>query len=53
MQEEILPNMTLEEYYDLYKKQGLTRNEIIKKIARDKKTNKNEIYQYFLNKNIN
>ncbi len=53
VQEEILPNMTLEEYYDLYKKQGLTRNEIIKKIARDKKTNKNEIYQYFLNKNIN
>jgi 16S rRNA (cytidine1402-2'-O)-methyltransferase len=53
VQEEILPNMTLEEYYDLYKKQGLTKNEIIKKIARDKKTNKNEIYQYFLNKNIN
>ena len=31
VQEEILPNMTLEEYYDLYKKQWLTKNEIIKK----------------------
>lgn len=52
-EEDILQNITLEEYYDLYKKQGLTKNEIIKKIAKDKKTNKNEIYQYFLNKNIN
>lgn len=44
-------NMTLEEHYKFYEKQGLDKKEIIKKIAKDKNTNKNEIYQHFLNKN--
>lgn len=45
-----LLNLTLEEHYDIYEKQGLSKNEIIKKISKDRKTNKNEIYQYFLKK---
>ena len=47
---EILNNLTLEEHYEYYKKQNLEKKEIIKKIAKDRNTNKNEIYQYFLNK---
>ena len=45
-----LLNFTLEGHYDFYKKQGFSKNEIIKKISKDRKTNKNEIYQYFLKK---
>lgn len=40
--------MTLEEQYDYYKKQGYNKKDIIKQIAKNKGTNKNEIYQYFL-----
>ena len=40
----------LEEHYDFYEKQGLDKKEIIKKIAKDRNVNKNEIYQYFLDK---
>lgn len=43
-----LNNLTLEEHYEYYKKQGYEKKEIIKKIARDKKTNKNEIYKHFI-----
>ena len=39
-----------EEQYKIYEKQGLTKNEIIKKIAKERKTNKNEIYQMFIEK---
>ena len=42
--------ITLEEHYKIYEKQGLEKKEIIKKIAKDRKINKNEIYQKFLNK---
>ena len=45
-----LNNTSLEEHYEYYSKQGLDKKEIIKKIAKDRNTNKNEIYQYFLNK---
>ena len=45
-----LNNKTLEEHYDFYLKQGLDKKDIIKKIAKDRDVNKNEIYQYFLNK---
>lgn len=45
-----LNEKTLEEHYKFYKEQGLDKKEIIKKIAKDRNTNKNEIYQYFLNK---
>ena len=41
---------TLEEHYEFYLNQGFEKKEIIKKIAKDRNTNKNEIYQYFLNK---
>ena len=43
-----LNEKTLEEHYAFYKAQGLDKKEIIKKIAKDRNTNKNEIYQYFL-----
>ena len=40
--------MNFEEHFEYYKKQGFDKKEIIKKIAKDRNTNKNEIYQYFL-----
>ena len=46
--ENILNNLTLQEHYNVYEKQGLDKKEIIKKIAKDRGVNKNEIYQYFL-----
>lgn len=45
-----LLDLSLDEHYDFYEKQGLSKNDIIKKISKDRKTNKNEIYQYFLKK---
>ena len=45
-----LNEQTLEEHYEFYEKQGLDKKEIVKKIAKDRNTNKNDIYQYFLNK---
>ena len=48
--EEFLKNMTLEEHYNFYMQKGMLKKDIIKKIAKDKNVNKNEIYQYFLNK---
>ena len=51
-QEELdsLNNLSLEEHYNFYEKQNYNKKEIIKKIAKDRNTNKNEIYQYFLEK---
>lgn len=43
-------NLTIDELYETYAKQGLDKKEIIKKIAKDKKVAKNEIYQYFLDR---
>lgn len=45
-----LNNLDLNEHYKYYEKKGLEKKEIIKQIAKDKKINKNEIYQYFLRK---
>lgn len=42
--------MTIEEQYEFYEKQGLNKKEIIKQIAKNEKVTKNEIYQIFLNK---
>ena len=42
--------LSLDEHYKFYEKQGLNKKEIIKKIAKDRKLNKNEIDMYFLNK---
>lgn len=41
-------NLSLEEHYKYYEKQGFEKKEIIKKIAKDRNKNKNEIYQYFI-----
>jgi len=45
---EELNKMSLEEHFEYYKKQGLDKKEIIKKIAKDRNVDKNEIYQYFI-----
>ncbi len=45
-----LNNLSLEEHYKFYENQKLEKKEIIKKIAKDRNVNKNEIYQYFINK---
>ena len=42
--------LTLDEEYEKYLLQGLNKKEIIKKIAKSRGVNKNEIYQYFLDK---
>jgi len=49
-QEETKEDLSIDEQYTLYEKQGLTKNEIIKKIAKERKVNKNEIYQMFVGK---
>lgn len=48
--QEFLNSLSLEEHYEYYKKQNYDKKEIIKKIAKDRDTNKNEIYQYFIGK---
>ena len=48
--ENILNNLSLEEHYNVYEKQGLGKKDIIKKIAKNRGVSKNEIYQYFLEK---
>jgi 16S rRNA (cytidine1402-2'-O)-methyltransferase len=45
-----LKNLSLEEHYSRYENQGLDKKEIIKRIAKDRNVNKNEIYQYFIKK---
>ena len=42
-------SLSLEEHYKFYENQNMDKKEIIKKIAKDRNKNKNEIYQYFLN----
>lgn len=44
-----LNSLSLEEHFVFYQAQGFSKNEIIKKIAKDKNVNKNEIYQHFIN----
>ena len=43
-----LNNLTLEEHYKYYEKKGYEKKEIIKKIAKDRNVNKNEIYKKFI-----
>ena len=45
-----LNNLSLEEHYKFYEKNGISKKEIIKHIAKDRGVNKNEIYQAFLDK---
>lgn len=42
--------MTLDEQYDFYENQGMSKKDIIKQISKDRAVSKNEIYQYFLEK---
>ena len=44
----ILQELTLEQHYQYYLKKGFSKNEIIKRIAKDRNVNKNEIYQKFI-----
>lgn len=46
----LLNNISLEEHYKFYENKKIPKKEIIKQIAKDRKINKNEIYQYFINK---
>ena len=48
VEKNIFENMSLEEHYKYYEKQGFEKKEIIKKIAKDKKVPKNEIYKQFI-----
>ena len=48
VEENELNNLSLEEHYKYYEKQGLDKKEIIKKIAKDRNVNKNEIYMKFI-----
>lgn len=43
-----LNDLTLEEHYKYYEKKGFEKKEIIKKIAKDRNVNKNEIYKKFI-----
>jgi len=45
---DLLNNLSLEEHYNFYLKQGLQKNEIIKKISKDRSVPKNEIYKKFI-----
>lgn len=45
-----LEELSIEEHYQLYQQQGMEKKEIIKKIAKDRNVNKNEIYQKFIKK---
>ena len=47
---EDLNSLSLEEHYKYYEDEGLSKKDIIKKIAKDRKKDKNEIYQYFIKK---
>ena len=44
--ENIIPDSIA--HYDYYDKQGFSKKEIIKLIAKDRKVSKNEIYQHFI-----
>lgn len=50
VEENELNKLSLEEHYKFYEEMGLDKKEIIKKIAKDRKVNKNEIYKEFIKK---
>ncbi len=47
-EENELNTLSLEEHFNFYKNQGFDKKEIIKKIAKDRNVNKNEIYKKFI-----
>ena len=50
-EENKINDLTLQEQYKYYERQGLNKKEIIKKIAKNKNVSKNEIYMQFIEKN--
>lgn len=46
---DFLNSLSLEEHYKYYLNKNMDKKEIIKKIAKDRNKNKNEIYQHFIN----
>ena len=46
--ENLLNTLDLKEHYKFYENQGLEKKEIIKKIAKDRGVNKNQIYKEFV-----
>lgn len=46
--ENMLNDLTLDEHYKYYENQGIDKKEIIKKIAKDRNVNKNDIYMKFV-----
>lgn len=48
IQNDLLNSMTIDQHYNYYEKQGFSKNDIIKKIAKDRKVTKNEIYKLFI-----
>ena len=47
-EEKELNKLSIDEHYKFYEKQGLSKKEIIKRIAKDRNVNKNEIYKEFI-----
>lgn len=47
-EENELNELSIEEHYKFYENQGFSKKDIIKKIAKDRNVNKNEIYQKFI-----
>lgn len=47
-QKEMLNKLSLEEHYKYYEEKGLDKKDIIKKIAKDRKVSKNDIYKEFI-----
>ena len=47
-EENELNKLSIEEHYKFYENQGFSKKDIIKKIAKDRNVNKNEIYQKFI-----
>ena len=43
-----LNKLSLEEHYKYYENQGLDKKEIIKRVAKDRGVNKNEVYMHFV-----
>ena len=48
VQNDVLNSIPIQEHYKFYEKQGLLKNEIIKKSATDRNVAKNEIYKLFI-----
>ncbi len=47
-EDNLLTKLSLEEHYSYYEKMGFDKKDIIKKMAKDRGVNKNEIYQKFM-----